>query len=43
MDARFAAVDAGFDAMRRTMVIGFAGVAAGIAASAVGALLATQL
>jgi hypothetical protein len=43
MNARFAAVDARFDAMQRTMVIGFASIAASIVASVIGAVLATQL
>ncbi len=43
MNLRFAAVDARFDAMQRTMIIGFASIVGGIAASVIGALLVTQL
>ncbi|HWT89784.1 MAG TPA: hypothetical protein VN179_01590 [Solirubrobacterales bacterium] len=39
MNARFAAVDARFDAMQRTMIIGFAS----IVASVIGGIIATQL
>jgi hypothetical protein len=39
MNTRFSAVDARFDAMQRTMIIGFAS----ITASVIGGLIATQL
>jgi hypothetical protein len=39
MNSRFSSIDARFDAMQRTMIIGFAS----IAASVIGALLATSL
>lgn len=43
MNARFAAVDARFDAMQRTMILGFASIVASIGASVIGGLVATQL
>lgn len=43
MNLRFKAVDARFDGLQRTLVIGFAGIAGSVIASAVGAILATQL
>ncbi|HMI81328.1 MAG TPA: hypothetical protein VK480_06025 [Solirubrobacterales bacterium] len=43
MNNRFAAVDARFDAMQRTMIIGFASIVASTVASVVGAVIATQL
>ena len=43
MNLRFAAVEARFDAMQRTMIIGFASIVGSIAASVIGALLVTQL
>jgi hypothetical protein len=43
MNARFAAVDARFDAMQRTMIIGFVTLIASVVASVIGAVLATQL
>jgi hypothetical protein len=43
MNSRFSSVDARFDAMQRTMIIGFASVAASVGASVIGALLATSL
>jgi phytoene/squalene synthetase len=39
MNARFNAVDARFDAMQRTMVIGFASIAAGVFASTAATVL----
>jgi hypothetical protein len=43
MNNRFAAVDARFDSMQRTMIIGFASIVASTVASVVGAVIATQL
>jgi hypothetical protein len=43
MNARFAAVDGRFDAMQRTMIIGFASVVASICGSVIGGLFVTQL
>lgn len=43
MNTRFNSIDARFDAMQRTMILGFAGVAGSIAASVIGGIIATQL
>jgi hypothetical protein len=43
MNARFAAVDARFDAMQRTMIIGFVTLIGSVVTSVIGAVLATQL
>ena len=43
MNMRFAAVDARFDSLQRTMIIGFASIVASTVASVVGAVIATQL
>lgn len=43
MNARFAAVDARFDAMQRTMIIGFVTLIASVVASVLGGILITQL
>jgi hypothetical protein len=40
INLRFAAVDARFDAMQRTMIIGFASIAGSIGASVIGGVLA---
>ncbi len=43
IDARFQGLDARFDALQRTMIACAAGVIGSIAASAIGALIVTQL
>jgi hypothetical protein len=43
MNARFAAVDARFDSMQRTMIIGFASIVASTVASVIGTVIATRL
>jgi hypothetical protein len=43
MNMRFNAVDARFDAMQRTMIIGFASIAAGVLASTAATVLAAVL
>ena len=43
MNLRFTAVDGRFDAMQRTMIIGFASIVGSIVASALAGILATQL
>lgn len=43
MNSRFAAVDHRFDAMQRTMIIGFASIVASVVASVIGGIVATQL
>lgn len=43
MNMRFAAVDARFDAMQRTMVIGFVSLIGTVVASVLGGILITQL
>jgi hypothetical protein len=43
MNARFAAVDARFDAMQRTMIIGFVTLIGSVVASVLGGILLTQL
>jgi hypothetical protein len=43
MNGRFVAVDQRFDAMQRTMILGFASIVASVVASAVGGIIATQL
>jgi len=43
MNSRFNGIDSRFDAMQRTLVISFAGLAGSIVASAIGALLVTRL
>ena len=43
MNARFAAVDARFDAMQRTMIIGFVTLIGSVVASVLGGILITQL
>ena len=43
MYVRFVALDARFDSMQRTMIIGFVTLFASIVASVIGGILATQL
>jgi len=43
MDARFAALDAKFDALQRTMILTLGGIVASILATFGGVLLAAQL
>jgi hypothetical protein len=43
MNSRFTAVDARFDAMQRTMIVGFASIVGSIVASVLAGILATQL
>jgi hypothetical protein len=43
MNARFNAMDARFDAMQRTMIIGFASIVAGVLASTAATVLAAVL
>lgn len=43
MNARFAAVDARFDSMQRTMIIGFVTLIGSVVASVLGGILITQL
>jgi ribosome recycling factor len=43
VDSKFDALDNRFDAMQRTMIICFAGIAGSIAASVIGGIFVTQL